>query len=99
MTQRIGGIRAAGSAGIGLVAGSALAAAGADSVVVLTLAMVLLGMAWNLALISGTALLTSGVPADQRPRREGRGEIGMGVAAAAAAASLLLPIVVRWRTP
>jgi predicted MFS family arabinose efflux permease len=43
--------------------------------------MVLLGMGWNLALLSGSALLTSGVSAARRPSREGWGETGMGIAA------------------
>jgi hypothetical protein len=49
--------------------------------------MVLLGAGWNLALISGSLLLTTGVPARARPRREGWGEVSMGLAAAAAASA------------
>ncbi|MCO6006972.1 hypothetical protein NE236_18455 [Actinoallomurus purpureus] len=44
--------------------------------------MLLLGVGWNLALIAGSALLTNGVPTRQRPRLEGYGEVGMGIAAA-----------------
>ncbi|HJP74592.1 MAG TPA: MFS transporter [Pseudonocardiaceae bacterium] len=43
--------------------------------------MVLLGVGWNLALLSGSALLTADVPKQRRPEREGWGETGMGIAA------------------
>jgi hypothetical protein len=49
--------------------------------------MVLLGAGWNLALISGSVLLTAGVPPRARPRREGWGEVSMGLTAAAAASA------------
>lgn len=45
-------------------------------------AMVLLGAGWNLALIAGSVLLTAGVVTADRPRREGWGEVSMGLAAA-----------------
>jgi MFS family permease len=48
----------------------------------LFVAMVLLGLGWNAATVTGSAMLTRGVPLRQRARLEGRGEIGMGVAAA-----------------
>jgi hypothetical protein len=50
--------------------------------VLLAAALTLLGVGWNLALLSGSALLTAGVPVSERPRREGWGEVSMGVAAA-----------------
>lgn len=82
VTDRAGPIRAAVAAGVVLVVASGSAAAAAGTVVPLTGALVLLGVGWNLALLSGSALVTAGVPAGERPRREGWGEVGMGVAAA-----------------
>ncbi|TYP84909.1 MFS transporter [Blastococcus xanthinilyticus] len=82
LTDRLGASRSAGIAGILLVAASLLAVVGAHSLPVLGAAMVLLGSGWNLALISGSVLLTAGARPGDRPRREGWGEAGMGVAAA-----------------
>jgi MFS family permease len=82
LTDRIGAARAAAGAGAVLTIAAGSAAVWAHTTVGLTAALVLLGVGWNLALLSGSALLTAGVPAGQRPRREGWGEVGMGVAAA-----------------
>lgn len=86
LTARIGAAPAAAGAGITLIVASALAAA-AQSPAVLAVALLLLGVGWNIALVSGSALLTAGVPSAQRPRREGWGEVGMGVAAAGGGAA------------
>jgi MFS family permease len=82
LTDHAGGAAAAAAAAVLLVGASSLAAVGAHSSGTLTIAMVLLGASWNLSLISGSTLLTAGVPAGERPRREGWGEVAMGVAAA-----------------
>lgn len=82
LTDRVGPARAAVTAGVVLMMASGSAAVWADVTIGLTAALVLLGVGWNLALLSGSALLTAGVPAGERPRREGWGEVGMGVAAA-----------------
>jgi MFS family permease len=87
LTDRYGSAQAAAGAGWLLIAACGLAALRARSPAVLALAMVTLGAGWNLALIAGSALLTVGVPSAQRPRREGWGEVGMGVAAASGAAA------------
>jgi len=81
LTDRVGTAPTAAAAGMVLIAASGLATA-ADSPPILAAAMVLLGVGWNLALLSGSALLTAGVSASQRPRREGWGEVAMGIAAA-----------------
>jgi len=81
LTDRVGASPTAAAAGMMLIAAAALATA-ADSPPILAAAMVLLGVGWNLALLSGSALLTAGVSASQRPRREGWGEVAMGIAAA-----------------
>lgn len=78
----------AGERGATLVSCAVLAAAtgtavfSGSSATTLTVAMVLLGLGWNVATVAGSSMLTRGVPLRQRPRLEGRGEIGMGVAAA-----------------
>ena len=82
LTDRIGSTAAAAAAAVVLVGASSLAAVGAHSSGALTIAMILLGAGWNLCLISGSTLLTARVPAGERPRREGWGEVAMGVAAA-----------------
>lgn len=82
LTDRLGTYRAATIAGACLMGASVLAAAGTNSLAVLSAAMILLGAGWNVALIAGSVLLTAAVPAAERPRREGWGEISMGVAAA-----------------
>jgi MFS family permease len=87
LTGRIGQVPAAAIAGVLLVSASGLAAIGAASGLVMTLAMVLLGIGWNLGLISGSGLLTATAAAPDRPRREGIGEAAMGVAAAIGGAS------------
>ncbi len=86
LTDRVGAPRTAAGAGATLIAASWLAA-DAESPAILTVAMVLLGAGWNLALLSGSTLLTAGVSSAQRPRREGWGEVGMGVAAAGGGAA------------
>jgi len=48
----------------------------------LGVALVLLGVGWNLALVTGSVLLTSGVALRDRTRRESWGEVAMGAAAA-----------------
>jgi MFS family permease len=85
LTDRVGARPVAAGAGAVLVLACALAARGASSSVGLAAALVLLGVGWNLALVAGSALLTAGVPALDRPGREGWGEVGMGAAAASGA--------------
>ncbi len=86
LTDRFGAPATAAAAGATLVIASWLAAV-TTSGVLLAVGLVLLGVGWNLALLSGSALLTADVPAAQRPQREGWGEVGMGVAAAGGGAA------------
>ncbi|PZS25032.1 MAG: MFS transporter [Pseudonocardiales bacterium] len=81
LTDRMGAARAAALAATILVIACS-GAAEAHSAATMTVAMVLLGVGWNLSLLSGSALLTGDVAPRQRPIREGWGESGMGVAAA-----------------
>lgn len=81
-------VERAGERGATLVSCAVLAAAtgtavlSGSSATTLTVAMIMLGLGWNVATVAGSSMLTRGVPLRQRPRLEGRGEIGMGVAAA-----------------
>jgi MFS family permease len=68
-------------AGAVLTASALLAAVAAGEPLALGVALVLLGVGWNLGLVAGSTLLTAGVPATERPRREGWGEVAMGFAA------------------
>ncbi len=81
LTSRIGGTRSCLIAAP-LLALACLLAAVAESDLAMAAAMLLLGAAWNLALLAGSALITDGVPEGLRPRREGWGDTSMGLAAA-----------------
>lgn len=63
-----------------LAAGLLAAAAPADSMVLLTLALVLLGLGWNFGLISGTALITDSVPLATRATTQGRADLLIALA-------------------
>jgi MFS family permease len=82
LTGRFGAHWVARLAGATLATACLLAAAAGSATSVLGFALVLLGVGWNLALVSGSLLLTAGVPSRARPRREGWGEVSMGFAAA-----------------
>jgi MFS family permease len=51
----------------------------------MTVVLALLGLGWNAAVVGGSTMLTSSVPALLRPHAEGLGEIAMGLAAGAGA--------------
>lgn len=82
LTDRFGAPRVVMLAGVVLVAACVLAATGAGSLLVLPAALLVLGVGWNLALVSGSVLLTAGAALHDRPVREGWGEVSMGAAAA-----------------
>jgi hypothetical protein len=86
VVDRLGAAAAAVVASAVLVAAGWLAAS-ASAPAGFAVAMVVLGVGWNLALLGGSALLTAGVPAVARPRREGAGESAMAVAAAVGGAA------------
>ncbi|AKU18636.1 MFS transporter [Luteipulveratus mongoliensis] len=81
LTDRFGPAVVAAGGGIVLVTAGLVAAYGNGSTVVLTLALLLLGVGWNIGLVSGSVLLTEGVPEQHRAGRESWGEVAMGVAA------------------
>jgi hypothetical protein len=74
LVDRFGYLAIAAAAGVTLVAAGLLAAwAPVDSVGTLLLALVLLGLGWNLGLVSGTTVVTDAVPLATRARTPGRG--------------------------
>jgi MFS family permease len=72
----------AASGGTLMLAGLlAMLTTGHDTVLV-TVALVVLGVGWNLGIVSGSALLTDSVPLAQRARAQGRADMAMGFAGA-----------------
>lgn len=65
-----------------LSSGLLAALAPADSMVLLTLALALLGLGWNFGLVAGTALLTDAVPPAQRAQVQGLVDVGVALAGA-----------------
>lgn len=69
------------ASGIVLLAAGLLAAiAPADSMVLLSIALVLLGLGWNFGLIAGTALITDSVPLATRAATQGRADLLIALA-------------------
>lgn len=66
-----------------LAAGTLAAAAPADSMLLLTAALMLLGLGWNLGLLAGTALLTDAVPLARRAHVQGSADLAVALAGAA----------------
>jgi len=88
LVDRIGHLAIAAAAGVTLVAAGLLAAwAPVDSVAMLVLALVLLGLGWNLGLVSGTTLVTEAAPLATRARTQGVVDLGIALAGAGAGLS------------
>ena len=88
LVDRFGHLAIAVAAGVTLVAAGLLAAwAPVDSVATLVLALVLLGLGWNLGLVSGTTLVTDAVPLATRARTQGVVDLGIALAGAGAGLS------------
>ena len=84
LVDRFGYLPIALAAGATLLAAGLLAAwAPVDSVAMLVLALVLLGLGWNLGLVSGTTLVTDAVPLATRARTQGVVDLGIALAGAA----------------
>jgi MFS family permease len=62
-----------------LVAALLVAAAGADSIPAVTVALVLLGLGWSAATVAGSALLTEASAEDLRTRRQGFSDFAMSM--------------------
>ncbi|MET9734451.1 MFS transporter [Streptomyces sp. NPDC006458] len=83
LVDRYGRLRIAAASGLTLLAAGVLAAtAPADSLALLTLALALLGLGWNLGLVSGTAIITDAVPLANRARTQGTVDVSIAVAGA-----------------
>ena len=83
LVDRFGFRPIAVAAGVILLAAGLLAAwAPVDSVAMLLLALVLLGLGWNLGLVSGTTLVTNAVPLATRARTQGMVDLGIALAGA-----------------
>lgn len=75
-----------------LASGLLAASAPVESMPLLTLALALLGLGWNLSFIGGTALLTDAIPLESRARTQGN--VDLVVALAGAAGGLSSGVVV-----
>jgi MFS family permease len=83
LVDRFGCLPVAVASGVTLLAAGLLAAwAPVDSVATLLLALVLLGLGWNLGLVSGTTLVTDAVPLATRARTQGVVDLGIALAGA-----------------
>ena len=72
LVDRVGRMPMVTASGVTLLAAGVVAAtAPGDSMALLTLALVLLGLGWNFGIISGTALVVDATPLDSRARTQG----------------------------
>jgi MFS family permease len=83
LVDRIGRLPVIAASGITLLAAGLVAGfAPAESTPLLTLALGLLGLGWNLGLVSGSALITDAVPLETRASVQGRIDMAIAVAGA-----------------
>nr|WP_240108119.1 MFS transporter [Streptomyces sp. MUM 203J] len=83
LVDRVGRLWTACGSGLVLLAAGVLAALSPpDSLPLLAAALVLLGLGWNLGLISGTALITDSLPLATRARTQGMVDVGIAVSGA-----------------
>ncbi|MEV0174556.1 MFS transporter [Streptomyces sp. NPDC050803] len=83
LVDRYGRLPVAAASGITLLAAGILAAAApGDSVGLLALALALLGLGWNLGLVSGTAMITDAVPLATRAKTQGLVDVSIAIAGA-----------------
>jgi MFS family permease len=88
LVDRFSYLSIAVAAGVTLLAAGLLAAwAPVDSVALLVLALVLLGLGWNLGLVNGTTVVTDAVPLATRARTQGVVDLGIALAGAGAGLS------------
>lgn len=92
LVDRVGRLPVAGAAAVTLLAAGLVSGlAPADSVLGLTIGLGLLGLGWNLGLVSGTAIIAD-VPAQTRARTQGT--VDLGIALAGAGGSMASGVVV-----
>ena len=83
LADRYGARPIAAAGGLALLGAGVLAAtAPDDSVALLALALVLLGLGWNLGLLAGTTLVAAAVPVEGRARVQGRLDVAVALAGA-----------------
>nr|BEK71074.1 MFS transporter [Kitasatospora purpeofusca] len=81
VTDRLGALPVAAASGALLCAAALLAAAApGDSVPLLAVALTLAGIAWNLGLVSGTAVITAALPPGHGANTQGLADVGLAVA-------------------
>jgi MFS family permease len=83
IADRVGHLRVAQGGALTLVAAAVLAAAAGGQDTLIGLALVLLGLGWSMATISGATLLTMTVPIEERASVQGIADMMMGVVAGA----------------
>ncbi|WP_410657642.1 MFS transporter [Amycolatopsis sp. lyj-112] len=66
-----------------LIAAVVAAAAPADSLTLLTFALILLGLGWNLGMVSGTAIITDAAPVATRAKTQGTADVAIAIGGAA----------------
>ena len=78
IADRVGHLPTARAAAVALLGASALAAAAGHNHLLIGVALVLLGIAWSMATISGSAILVSATPPADRARTQGVADMAMG---------------------
>ena len=98
LSDRLGPARVAVAAGVAFLGAGAWGALAHESdVMAMTGFLLTLGLGWNLAVVSGSAMLTAGLAEGSRQGAEGAGEVAMGLAAAIGATTAgLLASVAGW---
>ncbi|PRO66172.1 MFS transporter [Alkalicoccus urumqiensis] len=74
------------AAGIILLLSGLLAAASGGSFILITAALMLLGLGWNIGLISGTAMIVDHAPLDERAAVQGKADIFVALSGASGGA-------------
>jgi MFS family permease len=83
LADRYGPRPIAAAGGVALFGAGLTAATGPDdSVPLLAIALILLGLGWNLGLLAGTTLVAAAVPIDGRARVQGRLDVAVALAGA-----------------
>ncbi|WP_406098269.1 MFS transporter [Kitasatospora purpeofusca] len=81
LTDRLGALPVAAASGALLCVAALLAAAApGDSVPLIAAALTLAGIAWNLGLVSGTAVITAALPPGHGANTQGLADVGLAVA-------------------
>jgi MFS family permease len=83
LVDRVGRVPVAVASGVTLLAAGVVSAtAPDDSVPLLTVALALLGLGWNLGLVAGTAMITDAAPLETRARTQGAVDLCVALAGA-----------------